>query len=51
MIDLHAYFRREDAIHRLPKLMAKQLAKQAAKRSAAVSKGNRTRAAQRRAGA
>lgn len=51
MTDLPAFFRREAAIHALPGLMAKQLAKQAVKRSAAVSKGNRTRAAQRRAGA
>lgn len=51
MTDLQAFFRREAAIHALPGLMAKQRAKDAAKRSAAVSKGNHTRSAQRRAGA
>ena len=50
-MDLQAYFRREAAIYRLPALMARQREKNAAKRSAAVSKGNLTRAAQRRAGA
>jgi hypothetical protein len=46
MIDLPAYFRREAAIHALPRLMADYRAKQIAKRSAAAAKGWETRRAQ-----